>query len=220
MYSLEMTIDHYQENFKAACRKTIEWSLADGLKFTELRPTDLIRELVFEQASILIPQLQKLGFHNSESLAGNCIEVNSILAEHLSSLGVPCVLTIGSMHVDDYVYMPISYSALQSEIESPNLNGALAVHVWLTLEDGTIVDWTGPAWFDQMTGANFPLNECMDVLMQGKFGDSPYKYMPYLVGDGFLKKVGAIRIEPLIRPVQRVQYNIAQVLHQLRSDAK
>lgn len=94
-----------------------------------------------------------------------------------------------------FVYMGLDYDTLQAELNSPQPDKGLRAHVWLTLEDGSIVDWVGPAWYDHFLGRNYPVDECMDVLSQGIFGDSPYRYKPYLVGDECLKKVGAIRAE-------------------------
>lgn len=195
-----MNTENYKDNFQAAVQKTLEWSLGEDLPFLKLAATPISRDAIYGITQNLIPQLRRFGFADSRSLAGKCIQVNHWLAELLADFGVKSVLTIGSMHLENGItYMGQDYKMLQEELSSPQLDKGLRVHVWLTLEDGSIVDWVGPAWYDQIAGRNYPVEECMDVLSQGIFGDSPYSYKPYLVGHEYLKKVGAIRQEPITR---------------------
>ncbi|MBB2777204.1 UNVERIFIED_ORG: hypothetical protein HNP28_002527 [Comamonas terrigena] len=208
-----MNTENYRENFQNAIQTTQDWGLQQGLAFTQLQNLGIDRPAVYAITEKMLPKLLQAGFVDSKSLAGNCIKINSWLAEHLASHGVKCVITIGSMCLDHgKVYMPLTYEALKAELDAPNINKDIDIHAWLTLEDGTIVDWVGPAWYDQFIGRNYPVNECMDVLMHGHFGDSPYRYLPYLIGDEFLRKVGAVRKVSSVLPVQKIQYNINQAL--------
>lgn len=195
-----MNEENYKDAFQAAVQKTIEWNLGGDLPFYKLEGPLISREMIFQVALHLIPQLEQHGFIDSRSLAGNCLQVNAWLADLLARVGVKSVMTIGSMSLESgMVYMPLDYEKLHVELNAPQPDKDIGVHVWLTLEDGSIVDWVGPAWYDQMIGSNYSVNECMDVLPQGIFGDSPYSYKPYLVGSEYLKKIGAIRRELLMR---------------------
>lgn len=195
-----MNAENYKDAFQAAVQKTMEWNLGEDLPFSKLEAPPISREMIFQITPNLIPQLVQHGFVDSHSLAGNCIQVNAWLADLLAYFGVKSVMTIGSMCLEHgYVYMPLDYEKLHAELNAPQPDKDIGVHVWLTLEDGSIVDWVGPAWYDQKIGKNYPVNECLDVLSQGVFDDSPYSYKPYLVGSEYLKKTGAIRSELIMR---------------------
>ncbi|MDH0380663.1 hypothetical protein [Comamonas aquatica] len=211
-----MNTENYREKFQNAIQTTQDWGLQQGLAFTELQNLGIDRSAIYAITEKMLPKLLQAGFVDSKSLAGNCIQINSWLAQHLADHGVKSVITMGSMYLEHgFVYMALTHDALKAELDAPSPDEGLKVHAWLTLEDGTIVDWVGPAWYDQFIGSNYPVRECMDVLMHGHFGDSPYRYLPYLVGDEFLRRVGAVRRVPSVPPVQQIQYNINQALHQL-----
>jgi hypothetical protein len=77
------------------------------------------------------------------SLNGNCVQVHDQLRALLQCGGVESHMTIGSMHGQGWDYFSTSVDELLVEMADPDAEREIRAHIWLTFNDGSVLDWTG-----------------------------------------------------------------------------
>lgn len=86
----------------------------------------------------------------------------------------------------------MSYDYILQELTSPNVTKTIDAHKWLTLTDGTIIDFTGEAYHDIIHGrGNYPVAKCHQVIRLNTDTTSG-NHRPFLIGSDFLYKTGSI----------------------------
>lgn len=136
--------------------------------------------------------LYSLGLDSSISLSGNCILVHDHLQACLRHHGVESHMTIGSMHGQGWNYCSTSMDQLLAELTNPDSNREIRVHTWLTLNDASVLDWTGQAWYDTQVNEDHPAESCLVYFPQGAQNET-HHYKPFLVGREYLARTGSIR---------------------------
>ncbi|MDI9271840.1 hypothetical protein [Stenotrophomonas sp. PFBMAA-4] len=188
-----------KDDYKNLVRKAVSASTSLGLLSENNAPSFSSDDI---QASLIYPilwefeeRLYSLGLDSSRSLNGNCIQVHDQLQDHLQRRGVESHMTIGSMHGQGWDYFPTSVDALLAEMADPHPEREIRAHTWLTLNDGSVLDWTGQAWYDTQVNENHPAGSCLVYFQQGVQNETHY-YHPVLVGREYLIRTGSIRRVP------------------------
>lgn len=183
---------NYKVEFENAVGKTLEFDLRLHENPLPLENTPIPEQNIFFVLRHCIPLLQQQGYFSSKDLSGNCVDVHLLVKRALKMyFGLKCFITIGSMHGKDWDYCTMSYEYIRKELDEPNLQSELKAHIWLTLPDGSIVDWTGQAWRDQQVKESHELSQCLLYFSASDFSADHY-YKPYLVGEEFLIRTGTI----------------------------
>ena len=190
---------HMKDDYKNLVRRAVATSTSLGLLSEKNAPTfnsddiqeGLIRPILWEFAE----HLHSLGLDSSRLLNGNCIKVHDQLQAHLLRHGVESHITIDSMHGQGWDYCSTSVDELLAEMADPDPNREIRVHTWLTLNDGSVLDWTGQAWYDTQVNENYPAKSCLVYFQQGVQSETHY-YHPVLVGWEYLIRTGSIRVVP------------------------
>ncbi|MBW3163053.1 hypothetical protein [Ferrimonas balearica] len=109
-------------------------------------------------------------------------------------IGVNCYVTIGDHYWHDCVYCEMSYEKAEQELLSPDTSKPIDAHVWLTLEDGTVMDFTGEGHRDIIwKRGDFPVEECVSIIDPDvKLDDKKGYHRPFFVGLGYLINTGSI----------------------------
>ncbi|MCT6698366.1 hypothetical protein [Rheinheimera sp. 4Y26] len=183
----------YTGLFESAVRMTEELGLKLVMPKQFFCSEEISSEKLHAMVSAFVPFFKSNGYFSSKDLNKNCVQVH-IAAQNLfkEMFGIDSYLTIGSMHGDGFDYCAISYEEIKSEIKKPNLAQELRAHIWLTLSDGSIFDWTGLAWYLENCGITAPLEECaMHIPLNTTMKELRYK--PFLIGKDYLVVTGTIR---------------------------
>ncbi|MBC9071974.1 hypothetical protein IAI53_08365 [Thauera sp. CAU 1555] len=135
--------------------------------------------------------LDAAGMRQSSDLAMNCVAVHLKLQSAIYHyLKMKTYITIGDIFWSDYVYCEMSHEAIEKELNNPMLGEPIKSHVWLTLQDGSILDCTGEAHLDLIFGREeHPLEQCLTFIPPDKNIEDGYR-RPFLVGPEFLVKAG------------------------------
>jgi len=187
----------YKDRFISAVNKTVEMGIT-----LDANPLPLSKGIT-EQKTIQIldlclESLLNLGFRKSSDLARQCVLVHTTLQHILrENLNVKSYITIGDRYWSDYIYCETSYEYIKNEMNSPNIESPIQVHVWLTLSDGSILDCTGEAHVDLISQrGDFPTRECFQMIEpQEKITDGYHR--PYIIGSEFLRRTGSFAIMPI-----------------------
>ncbi len=176
-------------------KKAVDDSLSLGLLNSENAPKfcagKISQESVFALLRQFCEHLYSIGFSQSISLSGNCIRVHDELQQFLLYHGIDAHMTIGSMHGQGWSYCAESLDALLNEMADPDSQREIRIHTWLTLNDASIIDWTGQAWYDVQAKENHPAEKCLVYLPQGQQDETHY-YIPKFVGREFLYRTRSI----------------------------
>lgn len=187
-------MNDYKARFIAAHKRTLDLGLNPGehaLPFKkQISEKKMVRIYQF-----CLDFLYSQGLDCSENLASNCIPVNMMLTKLLKSeIAVSSVVTVGDKFWSDYVYCRMSYRQIENELNCPDVDSPLKAHAWLTLSDGSVVDFTGEAHMDVLQGrGNFPAEKCVAVVRPKDNPKDGY-YRPFLVGGEFFERVGAFQL--------------------------
>lgn len=77
----------------------------------------------------------------------------------------------------------------------PDPERKIRAHTWLTLNDGSVLDWTGQTWRDAQASANHAAEFCLVYFQQGAQDETHYYHL-VLVGREYLIRTGSIRRVP------------------------
>lgn len=181
---------NYKIDFENAYRETLRIGL-DVNPFS-LQSSPINKEHIYEGIDRCVPILKQLDFLSSYQLNGRCAAVHLTVRDIFRQLlNIESYITIGSMKFDNHNYCSMSYKEIEEELASPNIDQRISAHVWLTFEDGSILDWTGLAWHYTNSGVICEIEECIAFVPANGYSEF-HNYKPYLVGEDFLKRVGVI----------------------------
>lgn len=183
---------NYKDRFYDALAKTKELTLTiDNIKLQHELSVEEIRSML----GVAVKALYRHGYKNSSMLAKKCIPVHLLVQQEIASLlGLTTYITIGDRFwADDDIYCKMSYDDIKTELNSPQILNPIKCHTWLTLTDGTILDFTSEAHLDVITDRGIhPTEKCFQVILPSDSSANSY-HRPFLVGDDFLYKTGAVR---------------------------
>lgn len=175
--------------------KAVNDSLSLGLLTPEDVPSLCLTKIpegdIFPLLKIFSEHLYSIGFSSSKSLNGSCILVHDQLQQFLHRHKIAAHMTIGSMHGQGWDYCAVPLDVLLNEMVNPDVHKEIKIHTWLTLDDASILDWTGQAWYDVQVKEDHPTERCLVYFSQGRQDDTHY-YMPKFVGREFLLRTRSI----------------------------
>lgn len=184
----------YKDRFISAVNKTQELGLN-----VSLYPLPFKKEMSHKKIHDVIRHcfwnLHSKGIFYASQVAAKCTLISLELQNALRIAGVKSYITIGDVVFaeQDYIYCEMSYESIGGELKNPNVYSPLKAHVWLTLEDGTIIDFTAMAHIDLMCGdPDFELSSSKVVVARPGVESKSNYYRPYLVDVDFLIKTGTI----------------------------
>lgn len=185
---------NYEKRFAAAVTKTLELGL---LLPDDLQPFQkaLSHEEKRQALNLCVEILRDHGFKTSKDLAGHCVQTHQMMRFFFQEkLGLQSYITIGDIYSDDYTYCEMNYESIKNEILKPEYSKPLKAHVWLTLQDGTIIDCTAQAHDDLLRElGNYPIHECLRIVEIDTPDDKTNNYYrPYLIGSDYLRRTGTI----------------------------
>ncbi len=186
-----MTYCHYKELFSRAIEATRSLGLVHGMREFVFPERGVSHDHVGVILGEFIGDLYRKGLSDSASLSGNCIQIHDQLFGFMERSGIQAHMTVGSMHGNGWSYCRTSIDQLKAELEHPDSFREIEIHTWLTLNDGSIIDCTGQAWYDMQIGEVHPVEKCLVYIPQGNQDPSHY-YTPYIVGYDFLYRTGCI----------------------------
>jgi len=164
---------------------------ANPVTFSESLSVDEIKEIL----SIAVFGLLQEGYKDSTALAGNCVPVNMLINHALQSLkGINSYITIGDRYwSENDIYCEMSYTSIVEELKHPNITKPIKAHTWITLTDGTIIDFTSEAHLDVLHDRGvFPVEKCYQVIRPDSDITSGF-HRPFLIGTDFLFKTGLVQ---------------------------
>ena len=135
--------------------------------------------------------IQSIG---SDKLINKCHAISHSLMLNYYKLPSPIKpeinITIGNVFYNEKNLYNLSKSTLKRIIaEGPNTNKALDVHVWLTMENMTVIDPTIMRTLVHRDEISLKSYEDEPVLFWKEDKDSHFRYEPMLVDNGFFYKV-------------------------------
>lgn len=182
----------YIEKYKEAVQRTNALGLFEKKDLLPLSP-QLNRSQINNIIGISLEIFRKSNITTSEILIQNCAGTHAFLAYCLRHNGIKCEVTTGQITINKKKWLHnVSIESLTNEIESPNFDKPINFHAWITLEDGTIFDWTIRADQSYKQGLIVPIENCCICIPANEF-DPDHYYEPMLVGRKYLYRIGAIQ---------------------------
>jgi hypothetical protein len=182
----------YKEDFKNAVRMTKQLGLKLESPMQYFVDKSIPQEKFTSMIEELVPYLKNNGYLSSSNLNRNCVQVHIAVQCLLKNIfNIDSFLTIGSMHGPDFDYCVMSYEEIKSELKNPKSSQELQAHVWLTLPDGSIFDWTGLAWYFENFGESVPMEDCALHIPVNSEVTAPV-YKPFVIGEDYLVATGTI----------------------------
>lgn len=180
----------YKARFVSAIKHTEALGLNTGgspIPWREKMSTKKARSVLHLSRDLLYSQ----GMRQSSHLARNCAPIHMELQRAIAIyLNMKSYITIGDRYWSDSIYCEMTYSAIEMELANPSLGEPINAHVWLTLPDGSILDCTGEAHLDILSGrGEHPLDQCLTFIPPGREIRDGY-HRPFLVGPDFLVRAG------------------------------
>ncbi len=182
----------YEKELKEAFKRTRDWDLeVPQVKFSS---SNLITETKRQQVYQFLQD--NLGKLNPDYISNKCFEIHNEIKEGLEGiLGVQLVYTLGYINVDRG---PVFYTSIKElcrmlkyDNSQISITNKLKLHAWLTTPNYEIIDLTFMTTLALIT--NNP-NSIGGIIFQHNTnfrGD--LEYHPQLVGNDFLKKIGAMK---------------------------
>ncbi|MAY37857.1 hypothetical protein [Spongiibacter sp.] len=138
-------------------------------------------EQIYEVRDFTIEGLSRFGWKSSEHIYDQCIVANTLAYNIVTKmLGVKACITIGYVKAYGQELFKTTYDALSQEYQSPQSGKPIELHVWVTLENGYILDWCTEAYISRCEGVVKPISACMYYLNPDDTKE--IDYVPLVVG--------------------------------------
>jgi hypothetical protein len=148
-------------------------------------------DFITQLASFSIGMMNSMGFHSTSDARSECMIVHHAIQRELIARGIPAELTIGNAMLRNKPFIKdVNLHSLSNELSAPDFEQQQDIHCWLTLQDGSILDFT---IYSSLTDPNKP--EPLDknyVYIAPLEHDTRHYYEPMLVGNEYLALTGAI----------------------------
>ncbi len=181
---------NYEYEFREAVKRTISFGLSD--------PKILIKEANYidSKTEELVNFCQKkLPEFTVDQISAQCIKIHYEFKKELELLlDIPIYYTIGYIKIYDNEIFFQSEKSLKEMLDNGNLcTNNIKLHTWLTLPSMEILDFTFPTTYGKVTGNKELYGKT--VIIHPNNLEHGMSYHPMIVGDEFLFKIGAIKIE-------------------------
>lgn len=177
----------YIDDINAAIARTKKF----GLKSPEFRPTEgqLLTRKVYQDIPYIVRDA--LGDTTTEEVAAQCLSYHMRLLPILSDyFKTELTYTIGHVTMGNTTLFEQTEEQMQALISSGIEHPQLQIHAWLTLPTCEIMDFTLPTTYavinKTMDGYGSVLAGHADKLLNNVY------YRPMLIGDDYLRKIGAM----------------------------
>jgi len=183
----------YKLQYIEAVERSEEHGLVDKSQVFPMMPKPLKEVEIQKYLDVSCALLSETDLSNTRNLVENCALVHYLLGQSLNARNLPCHVTVGEFHRDGRPYFNFaSIDELIQEASSPNHGDPIALHAWLTLPDGSVMDWTMLADMNVLEGNAPPLLQHCCIYMPANAFDPDFFYVPKLVGHSYLEKIGAV----------------------------
>ncbi|MCD9474422.1 MULTISPECIES: hypothetical protein [Photobacterium] len=177
---------NYNEHFNNAVIFSKENDILN--KYIELSERKLSKKELNNIIKLAVDYLIDNGFKWSHQIAFKCGAIHYILSEYLSSKNIINEVTIGDLYADGEAWMDYStIDELLKEAHSPDVNKEINFHCWITLGDGTVLDFTHLAEHYKNSGQCVDIISCLCVIKANTYNPIHY-YIPRIVGREYILK--------------------------------
>ncbi|HCG7378518.1 TPA: SEC-C domain-containing protein [Vibrio parahaemolyticus] len=187
-----MKLEKYIEDFDRAKKLSFDWQVVTS-EIETITPDDTPEseqfvELVNSAYFYAVDHLEKSGV-TRQRIRLSCATISYIIHKKLELAGIKSTLTIGDYYfVDSYMY-ETTQKYLSDLMKDPS--GLWHFHVWLTLENGTLIDATRMIYHEKDRFLNKETNGKPLVSHISRLSPA-LSYKPIILGEKYLKKVEAL----------------------------
>lgn len=176
----------YKDRFEDAYTRTRRFGLnPPHIKYSA--DTFLTKEFMADIPHLLF---QEYGAINPDKIFANCMGFHYMLKPLFEyQLSSDVYFTLGYVTVEEDKFFYIN-DAMIAELLKEGIKSTLSIHAWLTLPTMEILDFTLPTTYAQAKN----IQEGMGGVISKKADDLSGNmiYHPMLIGDHFLRKIGAL----------------------------
>lgn len=183
---------NYLHQYEQAVTFSIQHGLLDSIQTQEL---PLSKEQIIE----ICCNFFKMKGYTSDKLAFNCPIIHFKLSQILKMHGVLSEVTIGQLiYKGKPVIRDFSVQRLLDDLYIKVHSRKIYLHCWLTLSDGTILDFTHLAGEASNRNKIKKLANCYIWIPKNKpdIYHNKYRYQPKIVGHDYLLRVNAFNSLP------------------------
>lgn len=186
----------YRQQFIHAVNRSAELGLLNKAEILPLNPKPISTKKLkkYYDASLFFLTSPEMGIHGTDQLVGLCGLTHLLLAKFLNGAGLPCEVTMGEFHWNREPFLPhASMNQLLEELDNPQHDSDIAFHCWLTLPDGSVMDWTINGDISKVASHHpfLPIDKAM-IHISANEHDPDHYYAPMLVGGDYLRRIKAV----------------------------
>ena len=178
----------YSLLFKEAVKRSKNLGLNKGESFRRYQQNYSDPQLL----NSAIKRYKSLGWGINE-LSQNCGLAHAEIFHLLEHHDERAYITIGNVHINGKPWLNVSPESLISDLKKGPCEDVMNMHVWLTLPNMTIHDFTIRPNQAMNAGIALDIEKSIITLKPDEF-DPEHYYEPMIVGHQFLQKIGCYDI--------------------------
>lgn len=187
-----LKLEKYLEDFDKSHKLSVDLDMVHPDLMT-INPngkleSEQLEDLVNSAYLYSVDHLEKSGV-TRERIRLSCATISYIIHKKLELVGIKSTLTTGDYYfVDSYMY-ETTEKYLSEMLKDPS--GHWCFHVWLTLENGVLIDATRMIYHEKELFLRKQINGEPLICHLSEL-PSDLSYKPMILGDKYLKKVEAL----------------------------
>jgi hypothetical protein len=174
----------YSIKFKEAVKRSRKLGLNEGETYKRYKQNYSHEKL----GKSAIARYTEMGWTTAD-LSQNCGHAHAEIYHLLDSFGEQVYLTIGNVVINGKHSLKVTPEALVKELEKGECKGLMNMHVWLTLPDMSIMDFTIRPNQDLNNNVHSDIESSIIYLRPDEV-DQDHYYEPMLVGAEYLQRIG------------------------------
>ena len=181
---------HYKIGLNRAIKNTQEQGLSCNLRrLGKGYKIQTLQNAITQVVNILT---SKLGLRNTKDVSRKCFLIHPLAKNLLSNMGIKSEVTIGNVIRNGCEHYPnATIETITKELYNPSSKDSVFNgHCWLTLRDGSILDFT---YYCDLTNPKAPEPWLNNVLYVDISDYQKREYhIPFYLGEEFLEKTNCI----------------------------
>lgn len=178
----------YSVKFKEAVKRSRKLGLIEGESYKSYHQNYSYEKL----GRSAIARFSQMGW-TTANLSQNCGHAHAEIYHLLKNFDENIYLTIGNVVVNNQPWLKVTPESLIKELENGKSNDYMNMHVWLTLPDMSIMDFTIRPNQDMNRGIQNTIEDSIIYLAPDEI-DKDHYYEPMLVGPKYLQRIGVYEI--------------------------
>lgn len=178
----------YSVKFKEAVRRSRKLGLIEGESYKKYDQSYSHEKL----GRSAIARFSQMGW-TTENLSQNCGHAHAEIYHLLESFDERVYLTIGNVVINNQPWLKITPENLIKELEKGKSKDHMNMHVWLTLPDMSIMDFTIRPNQDMNRNIKNSIEDSIIYLAPDEL-DKDHYYEPMLVGARYLQRIGVYEL--------------------------